>query len=331
MDRPVADKLPHALTHRALPGKTVPTMKRSIPSLSSLLAFEAAARHLSFTDASREMHVTQTAISHQIRNLEELLETRLFVRRKNALALTAAGQQYLETVSHAIDMLDSATARTRREKSTEILTIHCLPTYATHCLIPALPEFQRANPGITLQVFTNQTFDQFRQRTYDVAIRYGSGNWSGLKAELLHHEEIFPVCTPALAAQILDVNTHKSLANLTQIRTYFSTTYQDDWPNWLDAAGLSNAEFAGEAIFNLQITSLQAALDGVGITLGRTPLTDSHLRQGTLIAPFETRLRTGSGYYLASPADKISRDEVQAFWGWARERLGMPANAGGKL
>src|SRR5690606_35908073 len=139
-----------------------PDMRRSIPSLTSLLAFEAAARHLSFTDASKEMHVTQTAISHQIRNLEEQLGTRLFVRRKNALALTTAGQQYLETVRHAIDLLDSATTRTRREKATEVLTVHCLPTYATHCLIPALPEFQQANPAITLQVFTNQTFDQFK-------------------------------------------------------------------------------------------------------------------------------------------------------------------------
>jgi len=296
-------------------------MRRNIPSLPSLLAFEAAARHLSFTAASKEMHVTQTAISHQIKNLEELLDTKLFVRRRSTLLLTSAGQQYLESVRDAIDLLHNATTRTRSEKSTEILTISCLPTYATQCLIPALPEFQQNYPGITLQILTNQTFDQFKQRSYDVALRYGSGNWAGLRTQRLHDEKIFAVCAPALAAAIDLQSPQESLATMTQIRTYFSSTYQDDWPIWLEASKLGAIEFSREAIFNLQVTSLQAAVNGVGVALGRTPLVDSHLASGTLVAPFKFKLQTGSGYYLVSPEDKADQPKVKRFWEWAKSRL----------
>jgi LysR family glycine cleavage system transcriptional activator len=296
-------------------------MRRDIPSLISLLAFEAASRHLSFTSAGRELDLTQTAISHQIKNLEERLGTKLFIRRRNALQLSASGRQYLDSVREAIDMLHSATSRLKREKATELLTISCLPTYATQCLIPALPEFQRKHPDITLQVLTSQTFDQFKRRSYDVAFRYGTGRWAGLRSDLIHEEEIFPVCTPALASGIEPASAVRDLSRMTQIRTYFSSSYQDDWPAWLDAAGLGMIDFAGEAIFNLQLTSLQAAVDGVGLSLGRTPLVNLHLASGALVVPIDFRLRTGSGYYLVSTEDKADQEKVQAFREWACERL----------
>lgn len=291
----------------------------------SLLAFEAASRHLSFTTAGRELDLTQTAISHQIKNLEERLGTRLFVRRRNALQLTVAGRQYLESVREAINMLHGATSRAKREKTTELLTISCLPAYATLCLIPALPDFQRRHPEITLQVLTSQTFDQFKRRSYDVAFRYGTGRWSGLRSDLLQEEEIFPVCTRQMAKTIDAREPNEGLASLTQIRTYFSSAYKDDWPAWLEASGVGLIDFSAEAIFNLQLTSLQAAVDGVGIGLGRTPLVDAHLASGALVAPLEFRLRTGSGYFLVSPEDKAEQEKVCLFREWALERLGMGA------
>jgi LysR family glycine cleavage system transcriptional activator len=296
-------------------------MRPDIPSLMSLLAFEASARHLSFTSAGKELDLTQTAISHQIKNLEDRLGTQLFVRRRNMLQLSPAGRQYLESVREAINLLHSATTRTKREKTTETLTISCLPTYGTKCLIPALPEFQREHPDLTLQVLTSQSFDQFKQRSYDVAIRYGTGRWPGMRADLLNAEEIFPICAPGLAAEIGHGTPAERLAPMTQIRTYFSSTYQDDWPAWLEAAGLGTVDFAREAIFNLQLTSLQAAVDGVGVAIGRTPLVDSYLARGALQVPVEFRFRTGSGYYLVSPDDKTDLRKVRAFREWACERL----------
>lgn len=297
-------------------------MSRNLPSLTSLLAFEAAARHLNFTAAGKELHLTQTAISHQIKNLEEHLATRLFVRRNRTLALTTAGQQYLESVRDAISLLQSATARTRDEKATEVLTIHCLPTYAMQCLIPRLPDFQALHPNITLQVLTHSTFDQFRQRSYDIAFRYGTGQWQGLKTELLQSEEIFPVCTPELAQEINPETPQAGLAKLAQIRTYFSSTYQDDWPIWLEAAGFGHVDFAREIIFNLQVTSLHAMVSGAGVGLGRTPLINRYLDAGALCAPFSLRLKTGSGYYIVSPEEKANQRRIQVFWEWARQALG---------
>lgn len=297
-------------------------MRLDIPSLMSLLAFEAASRHLSFTIAGRELDLTQTAISHQIKNLEERLGTLLFVRRRNALQLTVAGRQYLESVREAINMLHGATTRAKREKSTELLSISCLPTYATQCLIPALPDFQRRYPDIMLQVLTSQTFDQFKRRSYDVAFRYGTGRWAGLRSDLLQEEEIFPVCTRKMGRSVDMESPAEGLAGLTQIRTYYSSAYKDDWQAWLEASGVGPIDFAGEAIFNLQLTSLQAALDGVGIGLGRTPLVDGYLASGALFAPLPFRLRTGSGYFLVSPEDKADQEKVCLFRQWACERLG---------
>lgn len=296
-------------------------MRSDIPSLMSLLAFEAASRHLSFTSAGRELDLTQTAISHQIKNLEERLGTKLFVRRRNMLQLTPTGRNYLESVREAINVLHNATIRTKREKTSETLTISSLPTYSTKCLIPLLPDFQQARPDITLQLLTSQSFDQFKQRSYDVAIRYGSGRWPGLRADLLHDEEIFPICTPALAAEIARGEPSEALAAMTQVRTYFSSTYQDDWPVWLEAAGLGMVNFAREAIFNLQLTSLQAALEGVGVAIGRTPLVDGDLASGALQVPLAVRLKTGSGYYLVSSEEKAELPKVRAFREWAGERL----------
>jgi LysR family glycine cleavage system transcriptional activator len=297
-------------------------MRPNIPSLMSLLAFEAASRHLSFTSAGRELELTQTAISHQIKNLEDRLGTKLFDRRRNVLQLTPAGREYLESVRQAINVLHSATNRTKKkEKTNEILTISCLPTYAIKCLSPALPVFLRMHPEITIQVFTSQSFDQFKRRSYDVAIRYGTGRWPGLRADLLHSEKIFPICTPLLATGLGSDSHFEQLSLMTQIRTYFSSAYQDDWPVWLEAAGLGMIEFGSEAIFNLQLTSLQAAVDGVGIAIGRTPLVDSDLARGALVAPIDFQLATGSGYYLVSPDDKVNQEKVRAFREWACEHL----------
>ncbi|MDB5841384.1 MAG: LysR family transcriptional regulator [Herminiimonas sp.] len=287
----------------------------------SLLAFEAASRHLSFTSAAQELELTQTAISHQIKNLEERLGTKLFIRRRNVLQLTPDAREYLESVREAIGLLSMATKRAKGEKTNDLLTISCLPTYAVKCLLPALPEFQRAYPEITVQLFASASFDQFKRKSHDVAIRYGTGRWPALHAERLHGEEFFPVCSPKLLNEVGAGSNIEQLARMTQIRTFFSSTYQDDWPVWLEASGIESVDFSGEAIFNLQLTSMQAAVEGVGIAIGRTPLVNPDLANGSLVAPFDLRLETASAYYVVSPADKAQLDKVRLFREWALERL----------
>ena len=300
-------------------------MRPYLPSLQSLLAFEAAARHLSFTRAAQELELTQTAISHQIKTLEERLGTKLFVRLRNVLSLTPAAREYLATVNDAISMLSIATERTRQKKTNTVLTVTCLPTYATTCLIPALPEFQDLYPDITIHLATSATFDEFERNTYDVAIRYGSGRWPSVSATLLQAEEFFPVCAPGLLVGKEGASTSEVLRSLRQIRTYFYSMFQDDWPKWLEAAGLPHAEFHSESVFHLQLTSLSAAIEGVGIAIGRTPLVDRDLARGLLVEPFDIRVRSSSGYYATAPTSKSKLDKVRVFTEWIQGRLGAGA------
>ncbi|WP_243672218.1 LysR substrate-binding domain-containing protein [Paraburkholderia kirstenboschensis] len=186
-----------------------------------------------------------------------------------------------------------------------MLTVTCLPTYAVKCLIPALPEFQRAHPDITVHLATSSTFNEFDRNSYDVAIRYGSGRWASARSDRLHGEEFFPVCSPAVLAEAGKFESvGEALSRMRQIRTYFYSMYQDDWPAWLEAAVHEPVEFAGESVFHLQLTSLAAAVDGVGIAIGRTPLVNGDLASGKLVAPFDVRVPSNSAYFVSSPTDK---------------------------
>lgn len=303
-------------------------MRPNIPSLQSLIAFDAASRHLSFTKAAQELHLTQTAISHQIRTLEERLDTKLFVRGRNELTLTPAAHEYLRSVHEAISLLSAATDRTRKSEVKTVLTVTCLPTYAVKCLIPVLPEFQRAHPDITLHLNTSSTFDAFARNAYDVAIRYGSGHWASMRTDRLHGEEFFPVCSPALLAEVGPFETvGEGLSRMHQVRTYFYSMYQDDWPAWLEAASQESVEFAGEAVFHLQLTSLEAAIKGMGVAIGRTPLVDADLANGVLVEPFSIRLPSTSAYFVSSPVGKAKLKKVQLFRDWVLDRLGRDGNA----
>lgn len=204
-----------------------------------------------------------------------------------------------------------------------MLTVTCLPTYAVKCLIPALPEFQRAYPDVTVHVATSSTFNEFDRNSYDVAIRYGSGRWASARSDRLHGEEFFPVCSPAVLEEAGKFGSvAEGLARMRQIRTYFYSMYQDDWPAWLEAAVREPVEFAGESVFHLQLTSLAAACDGVGIAIGRTPLVDSDLASGKLVAPFDVRVPSSSAYFVSSPDDKARTKKVELFREWALARLG---------
>lgn len=296
-------------------------MRPFIPSLQSLLAFESAARHLSFTRAAEELAVTQTAISHQIKALEERLELTLFTRKRNTLALTPAATEYLRVVSEAISMLAIASDNTRRKRVNAVLVIACLPAYSVHCLIPRLPDFQRRHPDITVHLSTSANFNEFDSNSYDVAVRYGSGRWAGVRADLLHGEEFFPVCSPELAKAVGAGSEEERLARFTRIRTYFYSLYQDDWPAWLEAAGHSHVRFWGEAVFQLQLTSQAGAVEGAGLAIGRTPLVNRALERGALVRPFEVKVRSNSSYYVASTTAKSKLRRVELFREWALEHL----------
>src|ERR1700757_3324833 len=168
-------------------------MTSRLPSLNGLRAFEAAARHMSFTVAASELNVTQTAISHQIRRLEEELGIRLFVRQNRALTLTPQGKDYLPGVRAAFNDLRLATDRLLRKDNEHVLTVSTLASLAAKWLLPRLTSFQQAHPGIDVRITTSTSLVDFRRDDVDAAIRYGGGQWQGLRADWLMADELFPV------------------------------------------------------------------------------------------------------------------------------------------
>ena len=173
-------------------------MSARLPSLNGLRAFEAAARHLSFTQAASELNVTQTAISHQIKRLEQELGVRLFIRQNRALTLTPEASEYLPGVRAAFNDLRLATDRLLRREDGHVLTVSTLASLAAKWLLPRLSAFQEAHPGIDVRITTSTSLVDFQRDNVDAAIRYGRGQWAGLRADWLMADEVFPVCSPAL-------------------------------------------------------------------------------------------------------------------------------------
>jgi LysR family glycine cleavage system transcriptional activator len=282
--------------------------------MMSLRAFEAAARHLSFTRAAIELNLTQTAISHQIKNLEDLLRVKLFVRNANMIALTEAGELYLRSVRSAIMEISAATDRATDQSDENMLTVQCLGLFAVKRLLPHLHDFRAQHPAISLKLRTIQTFENNFHHDFDVAIWHGSGDWAGMTAEKLADEEVFPVCSAGLSAP-QDLEQH------TIIRTT-STILRDEWPFWLETAKMGEIKFRSEITCDYMITSLQAAIDGLGITLGRSGVVGPDLAAGRLIEPFSIRARSMFSYHVVWPARSSDQRKVQVFKNWLVKRVG---------
>jgi len=301
------------------------SMRSYLPTMTSLRVFEAAARHSSFTAAARELNLTQTAVSHQIRKLEEFLGTRLFVREHNTVRLTDAARDYLDAVRNGITAISEATGRTMDRRRDNLLYVESLPGFAAKCLLPHLHEFRRLHPDIMFRFGTAVSSETFMRKDYDVSIRWGNGDWPGFSVDRLRHEEIFPVCSPALLAAGPPLRRPRDLAAHTVIRTAFSYFLRDDWPLWLEAAGMRDLEFAGEIAYDLFLPCVEAAIQGLGVVMGRAPVIDQDLEAGRLVAPFETRIVLNTAYYVASPAERAQLPKVRLFKEWLLGRFGSHA------
>jgi LysR family transcriptional regulator, glycine cleavage system transcriptional activator len=296
-------------------------MKNRLPSMMSLRAFEAAARHLSFTRAAIELNLTQTAISHQIKNLEDLLQVKLFVRNANMIALTEVGGVYLRSVRIAILEISAATDRATDRSDENMLTVQCLGLFAIKRLLPHLHDFRAQHPSIALKLHTIQSFENNFHHDFDIAIWHGAGDWMGMTAEKLADEEVFPVCSPRMLAVGPALKLAEDLQNHTIIRTS-SAILRDEWPFWLETAEMSEMTFKSEITCDYMITSLQAAIDGLGITLGRSGVVGPDLAAGRLIEPFSIRARSMFSYHVVWPARSSEQRKVQLFKNWLVKRVG---------
>jgi LysR family glycine cleavage system transcriptional activator len=290
-------------------------MTARLPSLNGLRAFEAAARHLSFTQAAAELHVTQTAISHQIKRLEDELGVALFVRGNRTLALTAQATEYLPGIRAAFNDLRLATDRLKRRDNDHVLTVSTLVSLAAKWLLPRLSAFQEAHPGIDVRITTSTALVDFKSGDVDAAIRYGRGQWPGLRADWLMADQLFPVCSPDLLKGNKPLRRPEDLAGHTLL--YCSAGYEDDWRLWLTAAGLpADISKLPGLSFDMIFMTVQAAIDGLGVAIGRTSYVEADLAKGRLVAPFNITLPDDWGFYLVSPEASADSPKLAAFRQW---------------
>lgn len=291
-------------------------MFRNVPPLRALRAFEAAARLLSFTEAAEELHVTQAAVSLQIKHLEELLGIQLFRRLNRRLVLTEEGQIYLPEIREGLEHLAAATARMARRHRQGHLTVSVLPSFASRWLIPRLWRFHQAHPDIQVRISAFEWMVDFDKEDVDLAVRYGSGSWPGLAAELLFHEKVFPVCSPELIRGDTPLDEPADLARFTLLHDDYS---REDWRAWLNAAGVRDADPEKGMSFSHSSLMLQAAERGLGVALGRSPLVRDELERGTLVAPFDLSLPGEFAYYVVYPPHTAEYPRIRAFRDWLLE------------
>jgi LysR family glycine cleavage system transcriptional activator len=285
-----------------------------LPSLNGLRAFESAARHLSFTRAAAELNVTQTAISHTIRRLEEQLGVALFIRRNRGLLLTREGEAYLPAIRAAFEDLRQATARLQRPEQDRVLTVSTTASLAAKWLVSRVAAFQDDNPGIEVRLTTSAQLVDFRREQIDMGVRYGRGSWPRLRADWLLAEDIFPVCSPVLRDGPHPLRRPEDLAHHTLLH---STSSREDWQLWLTAAGLPT-ELARRRGLNFDQTFMvvQAAVDGLGVALGRTPYVEDDITAGRLVMPFDVVLPADAGFYIVAPEETADTPKIALFRRW---------------
>jgi LysR family glycine cleavage system transcriptional activator len=294
---------------------TPPTAR--LPPLGALRAFETAARHLSFTAAAAELHVTQAAISHQIRQLEEDLGLRLFVRLNRALRLTEEGRTLLPFVRDGFSQIRAGVERLRAAGRGGVLTLTAPPSFAASWLVPRLVRFQASHPGLEVRLQTSMRLVDLAREGIDAGIRYGRGAWPGLAAERLFSDELFPVCAPGLVE-----TARRDLATLQLLHI---ESFPDDWRRWLAAAGIGGVDAEKGSWFDAAALAYEAAASGLGVAIGRSHLVAAAIEAGKLVAPFGVELPAEVAYYLVHPPESASLAKVATFRAWLRAEVARGA------
>ncbi|ADV15328.1 transcriptional regulator GcvA [Mesorhizobium ciceri] len=284
-------------------------MARRLPSLNALKAFEAAARHGSFTRAADELSVTQGAVSHQVKALELELGVRLFDRERQKLSITRAGLSYLEVVRDAFDRIALGTQRIQHLSRAGALTVSTSPDFASKWLVNRLGRFAETHPDIDLRVSATMHHVDFAREDVDLAVRHGDGNWAGHDVVRLCSEQLFAVCSPKL---------HQRMREPSDVLKFPLLHLDDrkDWSEWLEAAGVRDARLSHGPVLNRASMVIDAAVDGQGVALARTTLAAWDLINGRLVRPFATALRLSKTYWIVCPQATSMVPKIVTFREW---------------
>ncbi|WP_044558348.1 LysR family transcriptional regulator [Azospirillum sp. B4] len=287
------------------------TSRRFLPSLPLLCAFEAAARTGSITAAAKELALTQSAVSRQIKALEDQLEVVLFHRERQTIRLTAAGDAYVREIRDALRKISTASLNLRANPFGGTLSLAILPTFGTRWLAPRLPKFLAANPGITINLVTRLTRFDFKLEAIDAAIHFGPAEWPGGDLALLRPETVVPACSP----QLRDRFNFETAADIRRAPLLHLTSRPDAWKRWFMGNGV-DAHAVHGMLFDQFATAAQAAIAGLGVALLPDFLIHDELAAGQLVRALDLPMKSAESYYLAWPTERASHPPLAAFRDW---------------
>jgi LysR family glycine cleavage system transcriptional activator len=293
------------------------TMRRRLPPLKTLPAFEIAAERLSFTAAAGELHLTHGAVSRQIQALEAQLGVSLFRRRNRRIELTEAGLAFLPSVHQALQLLETSTAEVATSPREGALVVSCVATFMMRWLIPRLYAFNSMYPKIEVRLSASHSLVEFARTGLDVAIRVGRPPWPRLVAATpFLSDELGPICAPALLAG----RARLRLSDLRRYRLLHAETRAHSWANWARAKGVT-IELGNSQSFEHHYFMLEAAASGLGIGIASYPLVEQDLKSGRLVAPFGF-VPSGSSYCLLYARQAANNPKIAAFRSWIVDAAG---------
>jgi LysR family transcriptional regulator, glycine cleavage system transcriptional activator len=285
---------------------------RTLPPLNALAAFEAVARHRSFTKAASELFLTHSAVSQRVTQLEKQLNVQLLARSRRTVELTAAGARYLESVRDALGTLARASEQFSATQP-KPLRLSVVPVLANNWLIYRLRSFRSLHPNIDLDIQSSTAMANVKTGEVDIAIRWGKGDWPGVEKVKLFSDELFPACSKLYLKELGVLRSPADLQRGVLLRHSLQR-----WAPWFEKAGLDWPEPAQGPIFNDSSLMLQAAADGHGIALGRRMLTQDLLEQGALVRLFDISALIEEAFYVVFAKESLERPEVAAFVDWIK-------------
>jgi LysR family transcriptional regulator, glycine cleavage system transcriptional activator len=292
-------------------------MPHQLPPLPWLRAFEASARHLSFTHAAAELNLTQAAISKQVKLLEHQLREPLFDRLPRSLVLTKAGAAYLPRVADAFERLAAGTIEVFGRRRQGILSLRAQVGFAVAWLAPRLPRFLAAHPKVQVRIVSSVWAEEYEAGSFDLDIRYGFGRWPGFRADRLTRERLMPLCLPELARSL------EGPSDLGQERLLHVLGYQDGWASWLTAAGADRVDPGQGVWLDTTLMALEVAAQGGGVALGRSSMVGRDLASGRLVRPFKLELPVEEGFFLVAPEHGPQHPDAFVFRDWLLAESGL--------
>lgn len=294
-------------------------------TLASLRFFEAAARHLSFRKAAAELHVTDGAVSLQIKHLEEALGQKLFLRLPRRIELTEAGERFALTVRRALTDIETEARALSAARASKEIRIRVGPSFALRWLVPRINDFYARHPEIKLFMIAEYGYIDPAQRDFDITIEQSTHAIAGLNSEILFHEYITPVCTPSYLEERPSLRTPDARADgladctlLHDAHAWSGCADDAEWKAWLKEANAPHIVTRHGRFFSLADMSIQAALNNQGVAMGRAALTGALLASGALVAPFSLRVKSPASYWLAVPKEFAAAPAIESVADWLR-------------